>query len=89
MAGGAGRIDEQQQGIAVAVNADFADALDVAGCGPFVPQFPAAATPEVGLAGFLGEFEALGVHPGDHEELMGGSVLDNGRYQPSIIKFQT
>lgn len=86
MASWAGRIDEDEQGIAIAVHADFADALDVTGGAAFVPQFLAAAAPEVGFAAFLGEAQGVGVHPGHHENVAGGMVLDNGRYQPPIIK---
>jgi hypothetical protein len=89
VAGGADRIDEQEQGVAVAVNTNFADMLDVAGGSAFVPQFLAAAAPEVGFASFLSKFEGCGVHPGDHEDLLGGMMLQDGRYQPPIIKFQT
>ncbi len=84
MAGGASRVNQDEQGVAVAVNADFLDVLDVAGGGAFVPDFLAAAAPEVGFAGFLGEAQGFGVHPGDHEDFAGGVVLDNGRYQPTF-----
>ena len=50
VAGWPRRIDEQQQGIGVAIDADFADAHHVAGCRAFAPQLAPAATPEMRLA---------------------------------------
>ena len=71
----------------VAVYAQFAHALHVAGGGAFVPQFLAAAAPEVRLAGFAGlALQGFGVHPGHHEDLGGGGILDHGRDQAPFVK---
>ena len=78
----------QQQGVAVAVHADFGDALNVARGAALVPKFLTAAAPKVGFARLPRQRQRLGVHPGDHEDFAGGVVLENGRNQPLLIKFQ-
>ncbi len=86
MASWPSRINQQQQRIPITIYANIADVLDVARRAAFMPQFLAAAAPKVGFARFLGSFEGFLVHPGNHENVAGGVVLDYGRYQPPLIK---
>lgn len=87
VASGANWVYLQQQGVAIAIDADFLNALDVAGGAALVPQFLAAAAPKVGLVRFQGKLQCLLVHPGNHEDFVAEVVLENGRNQPFLIKF--
>src|SRR5437764_12586694 len=62
VAGGPSRLDEREHGIAVAVVAQLADALDVARGLPLVPQLLPRAAPEPGLAARARARESLLVH---------------------------
>lgn len=88
MAGGAGGIDEDEQDIGVAVEADFPHFLHIAGLFAFVPEFRAATAPEDGFAEFLSLGERLGIHPCYHEYLEGRGVLDDGGNQSAFVEFQ-
>ena len=50
-------MDEHEDGVFVAVDAQFDHVLEVAAGRAFVPQFPPAAAPEMRLAGGEGQFE--------------------------------
>src|ERR671921_1078400 len=81
LAGVAGRpllVDEDQQRVAVAVQADVADPLAVPGGLALHPVLAPAARPVGGPAGGEGAVQRLVVHPGDHEHLTGVVLLDDG-----------
>src|SRR5690349_21091279 len=61
VAGWPGGINQDEQGVAVAVHANLADALDVAAGRALVPEFAAASAPKDGLAHVHRLFERLGV----------------------------
>src|SRR5918997_2885137 len=85
LAGVAGRallVDQDQQGVAVAVQPDVADPLAVAGGLALHPVLAPAARPVGGPAGGEGAAQRLVVHPGDHEHLTGVVLLDDGGDQP-------
>src|SRR3712207_8864366 len=82
LAGVAGRallVDEEQQRVAVAVQADVADPLAVPGGLPLHPVLAPAARPVGGPAAGQGAAQRLVVHPGDHEHLTGVVLLEIGR----------
>ena len=62
-------LDERHERVAVAVVADRAHRLGVAGRRPLVPQLPARAAPEVQLAGGARALERLGVHVRERQHL--------------------
>src|ERR687886_3019849 len=81
LAGVAGRallVDEDQQRVAVAVQADVAHPLAVPGGLPLHPVLAPAARPVGGPAGGQGAAQRLVVHPRDHEHLAGVVLLDHG-----------
>src|SRR4051794_21671946 len=81
LAGVAGRpllVDEDQQRVAVAVQADVADPLAVPGGLALHPVLAPAARPVGGPARGQGAAQRLVVHPGDHEHLTGVVLLDDG-----------
>ena len=64
----------EDEGVLVAVGADFADGLGVAGGGSFVPNFLAAAGEIDGFADFEGLAEGFLIHPGQHEGFLGFGI---------------
>src|SRR4051794_27413657 len=76
VAGGSGRLDEREDRVLVAVEAQLLHALDVAGRLPLVPQLLARARPEPHLARRAGALERLVVHVRQREHLAGARVLD-------------
>jgi hypothetical protein len=76
VAGGAGRLDQRQQRVLVAVVAQRLEAHDVAGGLPLVPQLLTRARPEPDLAGLARAPLRLLVHVGEREHLAGAGVLD-------------
>src|SRR5215211_4523694 len=81
VAGRPGGLDEHEDRVLVAVEADLLDALDVARRGALVPQLLARARPEPRLAGLARAPERLVVHVGEREDLAGAGVLDDARKQ--------
>ena len=79
---GPGGLDEREQRVAVAVQAQRAYALRVAGRRALVPQLVARAAPEVQLAGLAGARERLGVGVGERQDLAGAPVLDDDGTRP-------
>ena len=53
-----------------------------------MPEFLAAARPEVGLAGLQGASEGLLVHVGHHEHLERVSVLHHGGNQAACVELE-
>ncbi len=86
VAGRAGGLDEREQRVAVAVDAQRADLLDVAGRRALVPQLVAGAAPQMQLAGLAGPVDGLGVGVGEHQDLAAGPVLDHDGYQPALVE---
>lgn len=84
---GSDLFDIQDEGILVAVGADFVDFLDVAGGGSFVPDFLSAARKIDSFPELKGHFEGLSIHVGEHQGLFAGSVDCHGGDQPVGIKF--
>src|SRR5918998_1428918 len=91
LAGVAGRallVDEDQQGVTVAVQPDVADPLPVSGGLALDPVLAPAARPVRGPAGGQRATQRLVVHPGDHEHLTGVVLLDDGGDQPGGVAAQ-
>src|SRR5207247_8153563 len=64
---GPGRLDERQQRVAVAVEAQRAHLLHVAARGALVPQLVARAAPQVQLTGLARARDGLGVGVGERQ----------------------
>jgi hypothetical protein len=47
----------------------------------------AAAAPKPGLTLFQRQAQALLVHPGHHQDLPGGRILDNRRDKTRLVEF--
>ena len=80
-------IDVENEGVLVAVGADFTDGLGVAGGGALVPEFLATAGVVNGLAEFEGAAEGFLVHPGEHEGFLGGGVDGDGGEEAVGVEF--
>ena len=75
MAGaGTGLVDHQDEGVLIAVGADFDDLLGVTRGRALVPKFLARARPVDCFAQLEGAAQRLGVHVGEHERLTGGGI---------------
>src|SRR6056297_56132 len=77
----AGDADAHFDGVLVAIDAHFLDALDLAAGGALVPEFVARAGPVMRLAGLEGFGERLCVHMGDHEDTLGIGIHRHRRDQ--------
>ncbi len=86
VAGGAGRFDERQHGVTVAVQAQGPHPLGVAAGGPLVPLLGPGAAVEVQLAAVERPGEGLLVHVGEHQHLPRAPVLDDARHQPVAVE---
>ncbi len=75
-------LDDQEQGVAVAVVVRLADPLAVARGLALAPVLLAAAAPEPGPAGLQGPPQRLVVHPGQHEHGARSLLLHDGGDQP-------
>ena len=67
VAGGSGLVDDQEQAVAVAVDAELEEPLALAGGRALAPQLAPRARPVGDLAGPQRFGEALGVHPREHQ----------------------
>src|SRR5688572_23613628 len=76
VAGRARRLDQRENRVLVAVEAELLQALDVARGGALVPQLLARARPEPHLARLARALERLVVHVREREHLAGAGVLD-------------
>ena len=86
MAGGpADLLDEEQGRVAVAVEPDGLDFLDVARAFALAPQGAARAAVVVGFARVQGFLPSLAVNPGQHEDFPRGGVLSHGGDQPAAL----
>src|SRR3954470_66967 len=86
VAGGAGRLDEREHGVAVAVEPQRPDGLRVAARRALVPQLLPRAAPEMQLAGALRGLDGLGVLVGEGEDLARAPVLDDARDEPTLVE---
>ena len=86
MAGGAGRLDQRDERVAVAVVAELAQPLEVAGGRALVPDLLAAAAVEVHLPRLQGQAQRLLVHVGEGQHLAGAGVLHHARDQPALVE---
>ena len=77
MAGGAGLLDEGQEGVVVAIGSEGEHLLQVAAGSALVPQLLTGAAPKPGVAGFQGLLQAFPVHVGQHQHLAGALFLHN------------
>ncbi len=71
-------VHRHEQAVGVAVVADLAHGLYVAGALALLPVLLARAAPEPRVAGLHRLGERLGVHVGDHQHLAGARLLDHG-----------
>ena len=74
-------IDAKQNGVAVAIDVDGLDELDVAAFLALAPQLLSAATVVDGPTRGQRLRVALGVHIGHHQDFAGGGVLGNDGQQ--------
>ena len=81
----AGLFHLEEEGVAVAVQADLPHPLDVAGGLALGPQAPARAGPVHGDAAAQGLGQGLSVHPGEHEHLAAVGVLGDGGDQALFV----
>jgi hypothetical protein len=74
-------IDQQQHGVAVAIQAQLVQMLDLPGCLPLAPKSVARARPVASAA--LGQRRAhrVAVHPSHHQDLAGVVLLNNRRHE--------
>jgi len=87
VAGGNVLIDADQHDVHVAIGQDFLDVLKVAAAFAFEGESATAAAIGVNLAGLEGFVEGGAVHPGHHENLPAGGVLDDQRDQAVGVEF--
>src|SRR5207248_6228316 len=80
------RIDEGEDGVAVAVVAQGLHPLRVAGRRALVPQLGARAAPEPGLARSDGVLERLAVHVGERQHLTRAPVLHHARHEALAVE---
>src|SRR5690606_4512569 len=78
-------VDEEEQGVAVAVVVGAAHELDLARRLALPPHLLAAAAPEHRAALLQRQPQGLGVHPRHHQHLAGGGVLDDRRDQTALV----
>jgi hypothetical protein len=71
--------DFDEEGVVVAIGGDFLDDEAVAGAFAFHPELVSGAAVEGDKAGGAGFFEGFGVHEADHQDAVGGGVLNYGR----------
>src|SRR4051794_16807962 len=81
----AGGLHEGEQGVAVAVEPQRLDRLDVAARRALVPQLVARAAPEVQLAGLTRLRHRLGVGVGQGEDLSRAPVLHDDRDEAALV----
>src|SRR5205814_7817434 len=77
-----------EDGVAIAISADFADRLEVAAGCALNPDLAAAATEERRPAGTNRLLECFARLPGEHEHFARGGVLDDARHEPAVVVLQ-
>ena len=88
VAGGALLVDQNGQGITVAVGGDGYNVLHIAGGLALAPQFLTGTAPEAGTALLHGDFQALAVHIGHGQHILGDGVHNDGGNQSVFVEFQ-
>nr|BFF24416.1 hypothetical protein GCM10025732_23810 [Glycomyces mayteni] len=88
MAGGAGLVDLEEDGVGVAVDGDGDDGLVVPGGLALDPVRAAAARPVGGLPGGEGAPERLRVHPREHEHFARVVLLRDRGHEPVGVERQ-
>src|SRR4029453_2786028 len=78
-------LDDEQDRVAVAVEADLAHALDMSGGFALAPELFARARPVVRFARRGRAFERFAVHPAEHQHALRGGVLRDGRNQVELV----
>ena len=81
VAGRTGGLDQGEHGVEVAVEAQLANALDVAGGLPLVPELLARTAPEMRITRAPGHFERLLVHICQHKDRPICDILDDRWHQ--------
>src|SRR5436309_13198998 len=84
--GRAGRLDQRDQGIAIAVIADRLDRLRVARGGAFVPGLLARTAEQVDLTGLPRATQRFAVHVGQGQDLARTPVLHDAGNEPALVK---
>src|SRR5439155_10515143 len=85
VAGRAGRLDEREERVAVAVEPQRANTLDVPRGRALVPVLLPRAAPKVQLAALARAPHGLGVRVGQGQDLPGSPVLDDDRDEPTLV----
>ncbi len=85
VAGRTDLLDGDEQGIAVAVERDRADPLDVTAGVPLAPVLLAGPRPEGHPTSGQGAAQGLVVHPTEHQHFQGVVLLNDGGDQPGCI----
>jgi hypothetical protein len=86
MASDAGLVNQQQYGVAIAVDAKFNEALNLARVLAFAPQLLARTRPVMDAAGGNGSRNRFVVHPGEHEHLARIVLLCHRRDEASLVE---
>lgn len=87
VAGGAGLVHFQQQGVAVAVDAGGFQNLHLAAAFALAPEGVAGAGPVTDATGLQGFPQGFCVHPGQHQYFFGVVLLRNRGNQSIIVIF--
>src|SRR6266508_5307618 len=80
-------LDDHENGVVVAIEADFLDLLDVSGLLALAPQPVSRARPVMHLARLGGEVEGFAVHPGERQHLAAVAVLRDRRHEAVGLPF--
>ena len=60
---------------------------DITRCGTFMPELLPTSAPEMGFPGLAGQAQGFSIHPGDHEDLAGDTILHDRGDQVIGVKF--
>lgn len=88
VAGGAGLLDLNEQGVAIAVEGHVHHALHMAAGFALHPVLLTGAAPEVGETRFYRALKRRPIHPGHHEDAAGRPFLNDGRDEAVGIELQ-
>ncbi len=86
--GGADLAHQNQQAIAVTVDAQVHQFLQMAAALALDPERRARARPIGDATARQGARHRLGIHPGHHQHLTACRILRDGRDQPAVVVFQ-
>lgn len=79
--------DAIEHGIAIAIDANFDDALGIAGFIAFAPEFFTTTTPEMRFARCYRALERFTICPGEGEHEAAADIADDHGNEPVIIPF--